>query len=87
MSVSKIKGFLTWQFSGTLKNLSFYGVMISVLGLVAALAGCPAPWPMILNIGGLIVVMADLIYAWISTSYRLYQLEQDRIVRELERKQ
>jgi len=86
MNVSKIKGFLSWQFRGVLKNPSFYGVMISVLGAVAALTGCPAPWPMIMNIGGLFVVIADLMYAWVKWSYTLYRLEQDRIMQELERK-
>lgn len=86
MSVSKIKGFLSWQFSGTLKNPSFYGVVISVLGLVAGLAGCPAPWPMILNVGGLVIVVADLTYNWVKYSYQIYRMEQDRIMRELERK-
>lgn len=86
MNVSKIKGFLNWQFQGTLKNPSFYGLTISVLGAVAAFTDCPAPWPTIMNIGGLAIVMADLIYTWIKSSYTIYRLEQDRIVRELERK-
>lgn len=87
MNVEKIKGFLTWQLQGTLKNPSFYGVVISVLGFVAGLAGCPAPWPMLMNISGLVVVMTDLLYSWIKWSYRLYQLEQERIIRELGRKE
>jgi hypothetical protein len=87
MSVSNIKGFLSWQFRGNLKNPSFYGVVISVLGLVAAVAGCPAPWPMIMNIGGVVIVMIDLAYSWIKYSYQLYRMEQDRIVRELARKE
>ncbi len=87
MSVSNIKGFLSWQFQGTLKNPSFYGMVISISGFVAQLAGCPAPWPMILNVGGLIIVMADLIYSWIKWSHYLYRMEQDRIVRELARKE
>lgn len=87
MNVSKIKAFISWQLQGTFKNPSFYGVVISILGAVAAFAGCPAPWPMIMNVGGLIIVMIDLLYSWIKWSYRLYQLEQERIVRELERKQ
>lgn len=86
MNVSNIKGFLSWQFQGTLSNPSFYGVIISILGLVAGLVGCPAPWPMIMNIGGLLIVIADVAYSWIKWSYHLYRIEQDRIVRELERK-
>ena len=87
MNTSSIKGFLSWQLQGTLSNPSFYGMIISVLGLVAALAGCPAPWPMIMNIGGLAIVMVDLTYSWFKWSYRLYRMEQDRIMRELERKE
>lgn len=87
MSISSIKGFLSWQLNGNLSNPSFYGVIISVLGLVAALVDCPAPWPMIMNIGGLLIVMVDLIYSWFKWSYHLYRMEQDRIMRELERKE
>jgi hypothetical protein len=86
MSVSKIKGFLSWQFRGVLKNPSFYGLVISVLGLMAAVAGCPAPWSMVMNIGGFAIIMIDLCYTWTRYSYRLYRMEQDRIMRELERK-
>jgi hypothetical protein len=86
MNVLSIKGFVSWQFRGILRNPSFYGLAISVLGLVAALAGCPAPWPTIMNVGGALVVLTDLIYTWVKCSYQLYRMEQDRIMRELERK-
>lgn len=84
--MKKVLNFLQWQFQGTFKNPSFYGLVISLVGVVAGVAGCPAPWPMIMNVGGLCVIMVDLAYTWFSVSYRLYQMEQDRIVRELERK-
>ena len=81
-----IRGYLRWQFEGTLTSPGFYGFVLTVLGPVMLIGGCPAPWPMIVSIIGLIIVFADAARSWFRFSYSIYQLEQDKIERELKRK-
>lgn len=81
-----IRGFLRWQFEGTLSNPSFYGFALTILGFLAALGGCPAPWPAATSITGLVVVFVDAARSWFRFSYSIYEMEQNRIARELTRK-
>lgn len=82
-----MRGFLRWQFEGTLSSPSFYGFSLTILGLAALFLGCPAPWPAVMSIGGFAVVMIDAARSWVRFSYSIYESEQRRILRELERKQ
>ena len=81
-----IRGYLRWQFEGTLTSPSFYGFVLTLLGPVMLAVKCPAPWPMIVSIVGLIIVFGDAARSWFRFSYSIYQLEQDKIERELKRK-
>jgi hypothetical protein len=47
---------------------------------------CPAPWPQILLIAGIITVLGTAARFWFRLSYEIYESEQRQIVRELERK-
>lgn len=82
-----MRGFLRWQFEGTLSSPSFYGFALTILALVALAAGCPKPWPMIMAILGGAIVVIDAARAWFRFSYTLYDLEQKQIERELKGRQ
>ena len=82
-----IRGFLRWQFEGTLSNPSFYGFMLIVMGFVAFVGGCPAPWPTVLFVSGVAVALIDIAASWFRLSYKIYELQQDRIMREITRKE
>ena len=84
--MNDIRGFLRWQFSGTLRSPSFWGFAITILANIAMVGGCPAPIPLVLLITGLAIVFADATRWIIRLQYRLYQHERDNIMRELERK-
>jgi hypothetical protein len=81
-----IRGFLKWQFAGILSNVYFYGFILLVLGMAARIMNCPAPWPQILLIAGIITVLGTAARFWFRLSYEIYESEQRQIVRELERK-
>ena len=81
-----ILGFLRWQFAGILTNIYFYGFLLLVLGMVATVMGCPAPWPQILLIAGMITILGTAARFWFRLSYEIYESEQRQILRELERK-
>jgi hypothetical protein len=81
-----IRGYLRWQFEGTLSSPCFYGFCLTMLGAIALFFGCPAPWPMITSLTGLAIVVIDSARSWIRFSYSIYDLEQKQIERELKRK-
>ena len=81
-----ILGFLRWQFDGILTNIYFYGFLLLVLGMVAQILGCAAPWPQILLIAGMITILGTAARFWFRLSYEIYESEQRQILRELERK-
>ena len=79
-------GFLRWQFQGIFSSLTFWGAVIATVAVIAEASGCPMPWPARVGMIGIVMVIGDAIYSWFRFSYQLYQLEQNRIMRELERK-
>ena len=81
-----IRGFLQWQFAGILTNVYFYGFMLMALGMVATVMGCPAPWPQVLLILGIVTTIGSAARFWSRLSYEIYESEQRQILRELERK-
>lgn len=82
-----IRGFLRWQFEGSLSSPSFYGFVLNILGLVAMLAGCPMPWPGVMSVVGLVLIFGDAAYSWFRFSYTIYEMQQRQVIRELERKE
>jgi hypothetical protein len=82
-----VRGYLRWQFAGSLSSPSFWGFSIIMLGILALFAGCPTPWPQIMVGAGFFAVIADAARSWFRFSYSLYELERRSIERELERKQ
>jgi hypothetical protein len=82
-----IQGYLRWQFQGSLSSPSFYGFALTLLALVAMTTGCPMPWPAVMSITGLVLVLGDAVRSWFRFSYSIYEMEQKQILRELERKQ
>ena len=83
----KLLGYLKWQFGGIHTSGIFWGIIISVVGFVALLAGCPQPWPIILQTFGLVMIIIDGVYHWFKISYRMYQDEQERLMQTLAKKE
>jgi hypothetical protein len=86
MSDRNRMGFIRWQFKDAHKSLSFWGFMVVILGVIMMLAGCPAPWPFYTAIAGVSMSVIDAGIAWYRFSRAVYEMEQDRIVRELKKK-
>lgn len=82
-----IKGFLRWQFSGSLKNPSFYGMLLGFLGLAMLIGGCPMPWPGVVSMLALVIIMIDVVSSWFRFSYRIYEMEQRQLVDKLKTKE
>ena len=77
--------FIRWQFQGCHKSLSFWGFVTVILAVVMLVGGCPAPWPFYTVAAGVFMTFADATWAWYRFSSAVYQMEQDRIVRELKK--
>lgn len=82
-----IRGFLRWQFEGTSTNPSFWGIVLALLGFLAAVFDCPQPWPMALVVLGAALALFDGLRSYFRFSYRIYEMEQQKIISELERKE
>ena len=82
-----IRGFLRWQFEGCFKSVGFYGMLLTFLGLAMVIGGCPMPWPAIVSMSGITLVMADMIYAWFRFSYSVYELERNNTINKLKTKE
>ena len=81
-----IRGYLRWQFAGILTNVYFYGFVLMVMGMVATVMGCPAPWPQVLLVLGIVITIVTAARFWFRLSYEIYESEKRQIVCELERK-
>ena len=79
--------FLRWHFRGTSTNPSFWGIMISLAAFVALLADCPQPWPIIMSMFGMIMIIMDLLISYFRDSYREWRLEQQQAVDTLKKEQ
>ena len=83
--MNDLRGFLRWQFAGATRSLSFWGLMVIVAGVIAALGGCPAPWPFYITVTGTTLIVIDAARSWYRFSMSIYRMEQDRIMRELKK--
>lgn len=75
--------FLRWLFKDSHKSLSFWGFVTVISSAVMLYTGCPAPWPLYVMIAGVSLTVIDAGIAWYRFSRAVYQMEQDRIMREL----
>jgi hypothetical protein len=82
----KMLKFLQWQFEGCYKSAQFWAFVLVMVALVAKLGSCPDPWPFRIMVVGIAISLVDTVVWFVKFQYHLYQLEQDRIIRELSRK-
>lgn len=80
-----IRGYLRWQFRGTLSSLMFYAWLLMLAGVILALFGMP--WSLYVAAVGAALVFIDAARSWFRFSYGTYEMERQRIERELQRKQ
>lgn len=83
--MKKIISFLRWEFRGCTKSASFYGGLVSMLGVVMIFAGCPQPYPIATTMLGLAITLSDIVYSWFKFRVKMYQLEQESITRKLQK--
>jgi len=82
----KIWGFSKWIARRVIAEPLAWAAALTVLGLVAAAAGCPQPWPMYtVTLGAGIILMYTLRMA-LQVAYERYQREQQDLVDQLRRK-
>lgn len=78
--------FVKWLFRDTYQHASAWGVLIINLAVVAFVADVDTNWVILIAALGGFVVFLDLLHCSIRYQYRRYQMEQQQILKELERK-
>ena len=82
----KIWGFSKWIARRVATEPLAWATALMMLGLAAAVAGCPPPWPMYsVTLGAGIILMYTLRMA-LQLAYERYQREQQDLVDQLRRK-
>lgn len=81
--MNELFGFLRWQMHGAVRTISFYGFVLALLSIIMMMAGCPDPWPAVMAILSLLVIMFDLARVWYRISLASYRYEKDRIIHNL----
>jgi hypothetical protein len=81
--MKKIISFLQWEFQGCTRSASFWGCLISMLGVVMMFGGCPQPYPIATVGAGLLITFGDIFYSLIRLRIKLYQLDQETVARRL----
>ena len=80
-------GFVKWMFRGWYRDITFWGMIISMAAFVNMwLDGDLVTTWLLLSLG-LALVMFDLIWRFLRFQYSLYTMERDRVIRELNRKE
>lgn len=82
-----IRGFLKWQFAGWYRDLTLWGAVIAVTGVLSAYLGCPTPVPWVITGIGWALILFDLARSWFRFSYAIYQLQQNELMRKLKEKE
>ena len=79
-------GFVRWMFRGWYRDLNLWGLIIGITGfLIMALDGPLITVWFLLSVG-LALIMFNVVWHFLRFQYSLYQMERDRVARELERK-
>jgi hypothetical protein len=81
-----LAGFLRWQFRGCFASPTFWGFLALTVATVLMLFAAPTALVMTAAATGAGLVILDAGISWFRMSYSLYEGEQQRIQRELERK-
>lgn len=82
----KIWGFSKWIARRVIAEPLAWAAALMVLGLMAAAAGCPTPWPMYtVTLSSGLILMYTLRMA-LQVAYERYQREQQDLVDQLRRK-
>lgn len=79
-------GYLRWCTRAMVREPLMWGLMLNILGFMALMAGCPAPWPQAMGIMGIAIAAFSVLYHIIAISYYRYQREQHETMEELRRK-
>ena len=79
-------GFMRWQFRGCFASLTFWGFLCLAVATILMLWAAPTALVMTVAITGAGLVILDSGISWFRLSYSMYENEQTRIARELERK-
>jgi hypothetical protein len=81
-----LAGFLRWQFRGCSASPTFWGFLALAVATILMLFAAPTALVMTVAATGAGLVILDAGISWFRMSYSLYEGEQQRIQRELERK-
>ena len=79
-------GFVKWMFRGWYRDITFWGMIISMAAFVNMWLDSDLVTSWLLLSVGLALVMFDLIWRFLRLQYSVYAMERDRVARELERK-
>ena len=80
------RGFLSWMFRDWYRDLTLWGMCISLIGFAVMFFDGSLITVWLLVSVGLALIMFDLVRHFLRFQYSLYQMERDRVARELERK-
>ena len=84
--MQNIRGFLSWMFRGWYRDLNLWGLIIGLAGFVIMFLGGNLITVWFLLSVGLALIMFNVIWHFLRFQHNLYQMERDRVARELERK-
>jgi len=80
-------GFVKWMFRGWYRDITFWGMIISMAAFVNMWLDGDLITSWLLLSAGLALVMFDLIWRFLRFQYSLYTMERNRVMRELNRKE
>lgn len=80
------RGFFRWMFRDWYRDLTLWGLFVGLVGFAIMFFGGPLITVWLLVSLGISLVLFDLIYNFLRFQYSLYQMERDRVARELEKK-
>jgi uncharacterized membrane protein len=79
-------GFISWMFRGWYRDLSVWGIILGFVSFNSFILGASVTTAYTIGIVALALIFVDLITTVVRWQYRLYVMERDRVVNELERK-